>query len=92
MFDERVAPLLVLGKGVVAEVQVLNLRTILVNHLHQIGQVPPMHLNVAQAELLDLRHVLNHALEALHEDDLVDLDIREAEARHTVVGRLGKHL
>lgn len=51
-----------------------------------------MHLNVAQAELLDLRHVLYHALEAFHEDDLVDLDVREAEARHPVVGRLGEHL
>ena len=32
--DERVAPFLVQGKSVVAEVQVLNLRAILVNHLH----------------------------------------------------------
>ena len=32
--DERVAPLLVQGKSVVTEVQVLNLRAILVNHLH----------------------------------------------------------
>ena len=79
-------------QGVLAEIQVLYLSAILADSLHQVDKLPAMDLNALEVQLLDLWHVEDHALEALHENDLIYLDMRQAQSRDSIVHRLGQSL
>ena len=76
MLHESSHPFLVLRQRVVAEIEVLHLLAVFSDDLHDVRQLSPMNVDIAQVQLLDMRHRLDHSFERLHEDELIDLYMR----------------
>ena len=89
MAQELLQPVVVLGEGVVAQVQVLHLLAVVRDDLHDVGELATVNVDVAEVQLLNVRHRAHHCFERLHEDELVDLQVGEAEP-HELVAALGE--
>lgn len=67
-----------LGQSVVTEIQVLHLLAILTDRLHCVGQLAPVNIDVAEAQLLNVRHRVHHLVKRIHEDELVEGQITKS--------------
>ena len=72
MIQEVVQPLLFVWNYVLTDVEVLDLLAVLTNSFHKVSQLTSMNVNSLEVQLLDLWYVPDHALERIHQNELID--------------------
>ena len=92
MRQETFQPFLVQRQTVVANVEVIDALALVVDAFHEVSKLSTMDVDILKVQFSQIGQVINHTLKAIHEDNLIDDDVRYPQSSELAVVLVGEGL